>query len=324
MNSTVFGVDVGKDFLDIAGGGAGHRRVPNDDAAIAAIVARWRGRPGLRVIVEPTGRFHLQLCIALAEAGIAVVVVNPRFVRRFAQAQGHHAKTDRLDAATLAAYGAAMPDLVGFRLPSATGRQLGLWQRRRQQLAAMAREEKQRLAAVGDDDVAAAIAAHVAWMTAEIAAVEARCAALIEGDETLAARFAILVSAPGVGPVVAGVLLAMLPELGTLDRGRIAALAGLAPFNDDSGRRRGPRHVAHGRSEVRRVLYIAAMADQTAKKSGTHDLYARLRASGRCARQALVACARKLLVRLNAMLRDMTPYDHHRHTHVPTPTAAAA
>jgi transposase len=314
MDARWVGVDVAKGWLDAAVDGSdGVERVGNDAAGIAALVGRLRAAGSVAgVVVEATGGYEMGLVAALQAAAVPVARVNPRRVRDFARASGRLAKTDRLDARALAAYGRACTPAP---LPpvAAAAREREALVARRRQLVDLRTAESNRLLtaapAVRDD-----IARHLGWLAGEIAALDERIARATEGDATCAATAALLRTAAGVGPVLAATLTALLPELGTLDRKRIAALVGLAPFNRDSGTRRGTRAVWGGRAPVRAALYMPTIAAMRCNPA-IRAVRDRLAAAGKPPKVVIVACMRKLLTVLNAMVRDGVPW---------TPRAAPA
>lgn len=308
----VVGIDVGGSWLDAAVDGGEAWRAANDEAGIAAIVGRLRGlRPRL-VVAEATGGLETALTTALAVAGLPVAVVNPRQVRDFAGALGRRAKTDAIDAKVLARFGAAVrPE--PRPLADAVTRGLEALLARRRQLLEMLVAEQQRLRRAAPA-VRPGVEAHVAWLQARIGEADGELRARIEASPVWRAKEDLLRSVPGVGPVTAAALLAGLPELGALDRKQAAALAGLAPFNRDSGVLRGQRRIAGGRAAVRAALYMAVVSAVRCNPP-IAAFYRRLRAAGKPPKVALVACAHKLLTILNAMVRDGQPW---------APTAPAA
>ncbi len=295
------GIDVSKAWLDIAVHESNLAwRVGNDDAGINKLVERFKQlRPGL-IVLEATGGFEMRLVAELVHAKLPVVITNPRKVRAFARSTGKLAKTDKLDAKMLAHFAAAIrPDVRP--MPSEEEEQLtGLLVRRRQ-LVDMLTVEKNRLhtvrPALRDD-----IKEHIAWLQAKLSKLDEEIDQFVRQTSLWKEKDAILRSAPGVGRVTSCTMLAMLPELGTLNRQEIAALVGVAPVNKDSGRKQGKRRVYGGRATVRSVLYMATLA---AKKYNPRikKFYEELLQRGKEKKVALTACMRKLLVILNAMMR---------------------
>lgn len=301
--SQVFvGIDVSKASLDIFDASARrHERIANAAAPIAALAERWRGRT-VFVVFEATGRYDRQLQVALHAAGIAFARVNPLRARDFARAAGFLAKTDAVDARMLAMMAERLrprPDL-----PVQPERErLRMLHRRRDQLVHNRQQERTRLSEAAEPEERDDLTAHIAYLSARIGELEQRIRKLIAAVESLKRAAAQLRNAPGIGPVAATTLLALLPELGSRSPKAIAALAGLAPFNRDSGIERGKRTIGGGRKRVRDALYMASLA---AIRSSPHfrATYNRLVAAGKPKKLALIAVARKLLIALNAMVRD--------------------
>ncbi len=310
------GIDVSKERLDAFLLPEGEAfAVPNDPEGIDSLLKRLaEARPEL-VVLEATAGYERPVAAAIAAsgAGIAVAVVNPRQARDFAKATGRFAKTDRIDAEILARFAAA----VGPRpsvIPDEEARALQAILVRRRQLSGMLVAEKNRLL-MAPEAVAERIAAHVRWLEKELIRTDRELDEAIGESETWGRNEALLRSVPGVGPVLARTLLAELPELGTLPHRRLSALVGVAPFNRDSGTLRGKRAVWGGRAHVRASLYMGALV-ATRFNPAIRGFYGRLVAAGKPKKVALVACMRKLLAILNAVLRDGAPW---RSTHVLTP-----
>jgi transposase len=304
---TFVGIDVAGDRLDIAGRPDGVAwQVANDDDGIAALVARLTEVAPTLVVLEATGGLETAAAMALWDAGVVVAVVNPRQVRDFARATGQLAKTDRLDAALLAHFADAVrPE--ARPLPDAEARALkALWARRRQVVEMITAEQNRWRAA--EATMRERIAAHLAWLRQERDDLDRALAAAVETSALWRAEVTLLRSAPGVGQVLAVALTVGLPELGRLDRKRVAALVGVAPLNRDSGKRTGRATVWGGRGDIRAVLYMGTLR-ATRCNPVIRDLYARLVDAGKAKKLALVACMRKLLTILNAMVRDGTYWD---------------
>ena len=298
------GIDVSKLQLDYATPDRRHRdHVPNTAAGIATLVERLRALAPERIVVESTGGYERSVARALADAELPVVVVNPRAVRHFAQALGVLAKTDTLDAAVLAQYGATLQPKPRATRTDGEQAMADLMARRRQ-LFSMIGMEKNRLQAPVRALVRR-IEAHIRWLEREVRACDALLDQWIAADPARTAQRRILESVPGVGAVVAKTLLTDLPELGRLAKRTLSALVGVAPFNRDSGSLRGKRHVRGGRRAVRDILYMAAL---TASRFNPvlKAFYARLLAAGKPKKLALTAVAHKLLIILNAMVRNHT------------------
>jgi transposase len=257
------------------------------------------------VVLEATGGREVGLVAALVTAGVPVAVVNPRQVRRFAQAVGQLAKTDALDAQLLARFA----DVVRPEprpVPDAQAQQLSALLARRQQLVAMLTAERQRFP-TAVPAVQVRIRSHIHWLEAELADVDGQLQAAVQASPAWREREDLLRSVPGIGPTTALTLLADLPELGTLDRKAIAALVGVAPLACDSGTLRGRRIVWGGRARVRSALYMATLV-ATRHNPLIRAFYTKLCAAGKPKKAALVACMHKLLLILNAILRQGTPW----------------
>lgn len=306
MTAVWVGIDVSKERLDVAvrPGGAAWQ-APNDAPGIATLVAAVTALSPARVVLEATGGLERSAWHALAAAGVPVAVANPRQVRDFAKGTGRLAKTDALDAAALAHFAEAVQP-AARPAPDATARALADLLTRRQQLVAMRTAERNRAASLGPA-MHARVQAHLAWLAADLADVEAELDRAIAADPARRAQAALLRGVPGVGPVVVRTLLADLPELATLDRKRLAALVGVAPLNRDSGRLRGRRGIWGGRARVRQALYMAALV-ATRRNPAIGAFYRRLLAAGKAKKVALVACMHKLLTILAAILRHQTPW----------------
>jgi transposase len=296
------GIDVAKAQLDVALGPNGERfAVANDERGISALLRRLE--PADLVIIEATGGLEVPVASALATAGIGVAVVNPRQVRDFARATGQLAKTDALDAQVLVRFGAAVKPQVRA-LPDAQAQALEALVNRRRQLVEMLTAEKNRQAN-SPKVIHKSIDEHIRWLEKRLSGFDDELAALVRETPIWRERDELLRSVPGVGKVLSTTLLAHLPELGALNRKQIAALAGLAPFNRDSGSLRGRRCIWGGRAQVRRVLYMAVVS-AVRSNPVIKNFYPQLRARGKYPKSALTACMRKLLVILNAMLRSKT------------------
>ena len=302
MNTQTIGIDVSKNKLDVAVGSQGEvLTLDNTPEGHAGVVERLRGLD-CRVVVEATGGYERSLVGALHAAGLVVIVANPRQVRDFAKALGILAKTDRIDARVLARYGEALKP-EARPLPSAEVQALEALVSRRKQLVAMLTEEKNRLKQSASAKVLRSIRSMIGALTAELEDIDGQISEMVRSSPVWKDAAARLESVPGVGPQTAYVLLAHLPELGTLDRQKIGALAGLAPMNRDSGKMRGGRHIAGGRAVVRTALYMAALVG-VRYNPVLKRFYERLVNAGRAKKSALTAVAHKLLTILNAILRD--------------------
>ena len=264
------------------------------------------------VVLEATGGLERPLVRELSAAGVPVALVNPRQVRDYARALGKLAKTDRIDAVVLAQFAQAVQPQPR-PLPSEAAGKLRDLLSRRTQLKEMLLAEKNRLRRASPT-LKEGLARHIRFLEEELATLEKEIAELKKAEKELAEKAAILESAPGVGKVTSAVLIGYLPELGKLPGKQIAALVGVAPFNWDSGRMRGRRAVWGGRSQVRSVLYMATVAAIRCNPV-IASFYRRLRAAGKPVKVALVACMRKLLVILNAMVREGRPWNPAYATH---------
>ncbi len=295
------GIDVSKSSLDVFDAAIGRsERVENASAPIAALIARWRATD-VFIVFEATGAYDRTLRQALAAAGLRFARVNPLRARDFARAAGFLAKTDAVDARMLAAMGERLRPAASPP-GDAERERLGILHRRRDQLVLMRKQERTRASETPDEEERHDIAQHIDWLSEQIKRIESRIQAFIAKAHTLKVAWNRLRSAPGIGPVAATTLLALLPELGDRSAKTIAALAGLAPFNRDSGKNRGKRTIAGGRRRVREALYMAALS---AKKSRHFaGFYRTMLAAGKARKVALIAIARKLLIALNAMMRD--------------------
>jgi transposase len=301
------GIDVSKARLDGASRPGGETwTAPNDPAGIASVVKRLAERGPTLIVVEATGGYELPVVGALAAAGLAVAVINPRQGRDFARATGQLAKTDRLDAGVLAHFAQALrPE--PRPVPDAAQQALAATLARRSQVIEMLTAERNRHG-TANPAVRERIATHIAWLEAELDVLDRELRDQIHASPVWREAEDLLRSVPGVGPVVATTLLADLPELGALDRRRIAALVGVAPLARDSGSMRGRRSVWGGRARIRAVLYMATVTASRVNPP-IRALYLRLCAAGKRKKVALVACMRKLLTILNAMARTHQPWD---------------
>jgi transposase len=301
------GIDVSKNRLDGACRPGESFQAGNDPQGIRSLVERLRGLPVALIVLEATGGLELPAVAALAAAHLPVAVVNPRQVRDFAKAVGRLAKNDRIDAAILAWFAEAVKPPVR-PLPADETRALDALLARRSKLLEMRVMEQNRLSSCRDSAVRADLQAHIDWLNQRISQADRDLGQAIRRQPLWQARDDLQQSIPGIGPVVSRTLLAALPELGQLSGRKVAALVGLAPFDDESGRRRGVRRVAGGRAEVRAKLYMAALV-AARRNPVLRDFYQRLRRSGKKAKVALTAVARKLLTIVNAVVRSGRPWD---------------
>lgn len=300
------GIDVSKKKLDVAVRPSGTtHQFGNDAEGIAKLVETIRG-PGVLVVLEPTGGYEAELVCALVEAKIDVAVVNARQIRDFARSQGIRAKTDRIDAKMIAQFGEQNRPKPRMQ-PDERMRQLEALVGRRRQLVDMRASEKAR-AQICAKKIRPRIEHMIEFITKQIDDLDEEMRKFVEDSTEWQAKADLLESVKGVGRVVALTLLALLPELGTLNRKKIASLVGVAPFNRDSGEKRGRRAIIGGRAAVRSVLYMSATVAAT-HNAPIAALYRRLTASGKGHKVAIVACMRKLITVLNAMLRDQKAWN---------------
>lgn len=299
--SPFVGIDVSKKSLDIAVRPSGqHWRLSNTAEDIATLVGQLQQLAPSLIVLEATGGYELAVTAALLAAGLPVAVVNPRQVRDFAKSLGKLAKTDRIDAAVLARFAEAVRPEVR-PLPDEQTQQLqGLLVRRRQ-LIEMLVAEKNRLP-LAASAVQPRVEAHITWLEDELEELDGDLKERLHASPAWREKEDLLRSVKGVGPVATMTFLAELPELGLLNRKQIAALVGVAPYNCDSGQMHGKRAIWGGRAAVRNALYMATLsASQHNPIIQVH--YQRLLAAGKQKKVALIACMRKLLTILNAMLR---------------------
>lgn len=300
------GIDVAQDWLDVAIHGVGQPwRVTSDEQGVQDLIRALQEQGVALVVVEATGGLEIPLAVALDVAGIPVALVNPRQVRDFARSLGKLAKTDRLDAQVLAHFGAATRP-VPRPLPDEQARELAALVARRRQMLQMHAAELQRR------QRALLVVRHridrvVAVLEQEMRDLDTELRDRLWASPLWREQEDLLQSVPGVGPALTFSLLADLPELGSLSRKQIAALVGVAPMNRDSGRWRGKRVVWGGRANVRAALYMPTVV-AVRWNPVLREFYQRLVAAGKPKKVALVACMRKLLVILNAMLKHRSPW----------------
>ncbi len=296
------GIDVSKDHLDVAVRPTGEAwQVSYDSQGISDLVGRLRELAPQLVVLEATGGMELAVAGELAAANLPVVVANPRHVRDFARASGKLAKTDSLDAQVLAHFAEALQP-EPRALPDADTQELGALVARRRQLVEMITAEKNRIR-TATRRIRPKVQQHIRWLEENLEDLDQDLGDFIRSSPMWKDKEQLLRSTPGVGPVLSMTLLSDLPELGNLNRGEIAALVGVAPFNRDSGNLRGKRKVWGGRSQVRAALYMAALV-ATRYNPVLRAFYQRLCAAGKPKKVAITACMRKLLTILNVMVRD--------------------
>ncbi len=300
------GIDVAKAHLDVATWPAQDRlQVTRDEAGLAELVAWLRLRTPTLIVLEATGGLETLVAGTLAAAAFPTAVVNPRQARDFAKALGRLAKTDALDAMILARFGYGVQPPPRPWKDEETQALAALLQRRRQ-LVNLLTAEKNHLASA-HAHVQADIRTTIAWLEQRLKTLDADLQGRLRASPVWREQDDLLQSVPGIGPVTSVTLLAALPELGTLDRRQISALAGVCPFNRDSGQSHGRRSIFGGRAPVRAVLYMATVAASRCNPV-IKAFYQRLRQAGKPAKVALTACMRKLLTILNAILKAKTPW----------------
>jgi len=299
------GIDVAKDHLDVCLHPGGERKqVPNTDAGLRELIAWLRGFAVAHIVLESTGGYETHAAAELAHVAFPVSVINARQVRDFARATGILAKTDQIDAAVLAHFAARMP-LPQRALPTEQERELDALVTRRRQLVEMRAAEKNHFQAPrATRRVRADIQSLIQVLDKKIEALDKDIDDFIHQSPLWRQTEEVLRSLKGIGPVVSRTLIAELPELGRLSPKAIASLVGLAPFNCDSGSQRGLRRIAGGRASVRCALYMAAVT-AVRFEARIKAFYDRLRLNGKSFKVAITACMRKILVILNARVREM-------------------
>lgn len=295
------GIDVSKARLDVGFAPKSEvLSVDNADEGIATIVEHLAELDVALVVLEATGGFEAPVVAALSAAGIPVVLINPRQVRDFARATGRLAKTDAIDAQILAEFAMAVRPKIRA-LPDEATSELKALSARRRQLTEMIVAEKNRLCSASKS-VRPHIEAHIRWLKDELDRIDDDILNTIKNNSLFQGKDTLLKSVPGVGPVISATLLSELPELGSLNRKQIAALVGVTPFNRDSGKFRGKRTIWGGRTYVRRALYMGTLS-ATRFNPVIKEFYHRLLEAGKSPKVALVACMRKLLTILNAIVK---------------------
>ena len=311
------GVDVSKERLDMVVYSTGETHsFGNHDADIAKATIWLKQVIPAIIVMEATGGMEVPLYVALQEADLPVAVVNPRHIRDFARSMGVLAKTDKVDAKVLARYAATIQPETRPG-PDEKARQLKALVTRRRQLGEMIVAETNRARAIRDKAVKQRIQVHIDWLKQELANIDRSISRMIKEDPVWHAKGKLLQSVPGVGPVLSATIIADLPELGILSPKKIAALVGVAPFNRDSGKRRGERSIWGGRCKVRQSLYMAALSAVRFNPT-IQTFYNRLVASGKEKKVAITACMRKLVTILNAMLKHNSYWSCHHATFTDT------
>ncbi|MFA5091014.1 MAG: IS110 family transposase [Candidatus Omnitrophota bacterium] len=308
MSKVYAGIDISKEFLDMAILPSGEiKRYANDERGIENLASRLKRFSVLLVVMEPTGGLEAPLAAALTLEGINIAVVNARQIRDYAKARGKLAKTDKLDAIIMAEFAAVIkPPVREFR--DEETEDIKAIVSRRRQLLEMLKAENNRLA-IARKSLKPNILDHIEYLKKEIADWDRDLRERIEDSPIWRVKDNLLQSIPGVGKVLSATLLAELPELGKLNRRQIAALVGVAPFNRDSGLMRGKRSVWGGRASVRAVLYMAALVS-TRFNPVIKSFYQRLLEKGKAKKVAIVACMRRLLTIMNAILKTKKAWQY--------------
>jgi len=304
------GIDTAKHKLDIAVPGLErHWQVANAPPVWRQLAADLLGAGVRRVGIEATGGYERGVVLALRAAGLTVRVLQPAQVRAYAKALGRRAKNDRLDAALIAGCAAAceVPRVEPDARLAALADDLTFLEQIEEDIARL----KTRLEHIAEPRRRRMVQADIARLKARKAAEMRRLTAALRGHADLAERLALVLSVPGIGERTALALMIRMPELGRLSREEAAALAGLAPFDDDSGKHKGQRHIAGGRARLRRALFAAALPAAFRWNPALISLYRRLKARGKAHNAALVACARKLLIYANTVVQRATPWLKH-------------
>lgn len=308
MFSYPAGIDVSKDSLEV--------RVnllevgvscPNAESDFPGLIGWLLLHQVGRVLLEATGGYERNVMKALQTAGLEVIRINPCRAKSFAKAMGQQAKTDPIDARFLAQF-AAVIKAPGARITSAEQDNLRALVQQREHFVQQMDDDKRRLKTASSDVVKPALQSHIDYLCKAIKAIEvliSECAESLDSEKTARLR-----SVKGIGLITAASLMSYLPELGEVGRRQIAALAGIAPYNDDSGRHQGKRHISGGRFAVRRSLYMSCWSVIRYQPEFSAR-YKALREKGKCAKVALIACMRVLLIRLNAMVRDGSEWKEH-------------
>lgn len=302
------GIDVSKSHWDVAiTGQKSVCRFAADAEGYQQLLAMLSPLQVERVCLEATGGWERALVAGLHEQGLPLSVVNPRQVRDFARAQGQLAKTDRIDARVIAQFAALMQP-TPHEKPSENQEKLRSLRARRQQVVDMLTQEKNRLATQPDRDARRSVQEAIDFYQRQLKTLDEQIRQVVQLDPDFRQRLSLLVSVPGVGQTTAAALMADLPELGQLNRREAARLAGLAPINRDSGTLRGKRMIGGGRATVRKGLYMATLV-ATKHNPVIRDFYQQLLKRGKAKMTALTACMRKLLLILNAILKQNKPWN---------------
>jgi transposase len=306
MEKIFVGIDISRDSLNVAVHASDKQwQYSNDPAGITKLCKMLMKLKPALVVFEATGGYEMPLYVGLDEVGLPASPVNARQIRDFARSTGKMAKTDILDARIIAHFGYAIQPIPR---PIPNTQELKIIQARRLQLVEMITAETNRLKGA-PKALKQRIGVHIAWLKQELANTDRELKEMIENDPIWREKDSLLQSTPGVGPTLSTTLIAQLPELGTINRRKIAALVGVAPLNRDSGIFHGRRIVWGGRAHIRAVLYMATLV-ATRFNPVIRGFYARLCSAGKSKKVALTACMRKLLTILNAMLKHNTPWSY--------------
>lgn len=308
-NTEIFvGVDISKTELEVAiWDRDGVWNFCNDEPGVQALCDFLRPLQPAMIVLEASGGLEKKASVQLAGKELPVVVVNPTRVRNFAKASGQYAKTDAIDARVIAHFGQAIRPQVR-PLRKGLQERLSRLLTRRKQVVRMLTMEKNRTYSA-DPDAKESIQRHMAWLENELEGLNQQLGQIVAKDPDCRRKAALLQSVPGVGAVTATTLVGQLPELGLINRQEIAALVGVAPMNRDSGRMRGRRRVYGGRAAVRSTLYMAVLSAMRFNPT-IKEFYERLISNGKENKVAMTACMRKLIVILNAMVRDQQPWNY--------------
>jgi transposase len=307
LQESFVGIDVSKNTLDLRIEPVGQSlRVAYDDAGVSEICQRLTEVSPTLIVMEATGGLETRLASELAAQGLPVAVINPRQARDFAKATGQLAKTDQVDAAVLAAFAQAIRPAVR-PLKDADTRELGDLVTRRRQLVAMRVQETLRLGTANSKALQKNLKSHITWLDKQIAKLDDELTQRLRNSEVWKAKEDLLRGIPGVGAVTSLTMLAKCPELGQLNRREIAKLTGIAPLANDSGKHRGKRFIWGGRADVRAVLYMATISAIRCNPA-IKAFAERLKQTGKPAKVVIVACMRKLLTIMNAMIKSNTPW----------------
>jgi transposase len=312
-NDLFIGIDVAKTQLDVARSDGIVQCVAYTSAALKKLVTEWMMRSPALIVLESTGGLEHDLVCALDEANLSYRVMNPRLLRNFARSHGELAKSDRIDAKMLMQF-ARQVKPEARRLAEPARLELTAIVTRRQQVQQMISDERNRLSRVTERPVQTRINAHLHWLERELKRCDSDLRQQLKKNPLLLAEDELLQSVPGVGPVLSSALIAMVPELGRLNRRQIAALVGVAPYNRDSGKMRGRRSCWAGRSPVRKILFMAATVAMRFNPKFM-QFYQRLRHEGKPAKVAITAVMRKLIILLNTMVKTQQPWNP---SHTPT------